>query len=124
MDNRPKRSMDEAASFEIGSVTSLKEEPTQGEEENEDYEFVSKRRRAPGSLSAANEQHLADWFAEQPCFWDHCDANFRNRGKKERMLAKKAVEVGMTGEDLSSWFKSMRTGYGRLIDVIRYSEYF
>ena len=49
-----------------------------------------KRRHVPNEqLSPEEEQSLVEWFSEHPLFFDQTEADFKNKGKKERLLAEK-----------------------------------
>ena len=73
-----------------------------------------KRRHVPEQHSPEQEQTLVEWFSEHPLFFDQTEAQFKNRGKKDRLLSEKAKEFNMSGTELAVWFKSQRTIYGRL----------
>ena len=57
-----------------------------------------KKKKVPENLSAAQEQTLADWFSEQPMFFDQTHRDFKDRQKKDRLLADKGKELGMSGK--------------------------
>ena len=56
-----------------------------------------KKFNIPDSLTAAQEQVLVDWLGKHPIFFDQYKKDFRNKGKRDRMLVEKAKEFGITG---------------------------
>ena len=92
------------------------EEDTDTEEDESDDGLPSiKRRHVPNEqLSPEEEQILVEWFAEHPLFYDQTETDFKNRGKKDRLLSEKGKDFKITRAELAVWFKSQRTIYGRL----------
>ena len=56
-----------------------------------------KRRHLPDTLSSEQEQALVEWFGDHPLFFDQTQKDFKNKGKKDWLLADKAKEFDMTG---------------------------
>ena len=59
-----------------------------------------KRKKVPESLTPEQEQALADWFADEPMFYDQTHADFKDRGKRDRKLAEKGQLFGLSGEHI------------------------
>ena len=73
-----------------------------------------RKKRVPDSLTPEEEQHLAEWFGDNPIFYDQMHRDFKDRAKRERVLAEKGEPLGISGNDLFLWFKSLRSMFGRL----------
>ena len=54
---------------------------------------------------------LVNWFHDRPLFYKQHDPEFKNRQKKDWLLAVVGAELGLSGRDVSHWFKSMRNVY-------------
>ncbi|XP_060772242.1 uncharacterized protein LOC132883076 isoform X3 [Neoarius graeffei] len=71
-------------------------------------------------LSTDQEQALAEWFQDHPCFYDQGQRTFKDRQLKDRLLTEKALEIArllnlhVTIKDVTSWWHSMRTMYGKI----------
>lgn len=65
-------------------------------------------------LSVPQEEELAQWFQEHAIFYDQSHPDFKNRGKKDRLVDLKAAEMGVRPIQVITWFKTMRTVYGKL----------
>ncbi|XP_066970885.1 uncharacterized protein [Macrobrachium rosenbergii] len=59
---------------------------------------------------------LGKWLQEHPFLYDRGLTDFKEVAKKSRLLAEKAksLDPPLTGPQLSTWLKSIRTRYGRL----------
>ena len=60
------------------------------------------------------EDELVDWFEAHPIFFDQSTSEFKNRAKRDNLLAQKAEELGVTRSTLWTWLTNMRTVFGRL----------
>lgn len=70
------------------------QEPEDGEDLAESQEGGEAGPRIP----PAAEEHLAEWFRDNPLFFDQTHMDFKNKSKKDRMLEQKAKELGITSE--------------------------
>ena len=66
-------------------------------------------------LSQEVEQTLVDFFADRPIFYDQRLRDFKNRGKRDKLLGEIGAELGMSGNLCFTWFRNMRTMYGKLL---------
>ncbi|XP_030611780.1 uncharacterized protein LOC115798907 isoform X2 [Archocentrus centrarchus] len=72
------------------------------------------RMEPEATLSPEQEDHLVEWFAAHPFFYDQTARDFKDKRRREQMLDQKAEELGVTGNFLWGWFRNMRTVYGKL----------
>lgn len=72
-------------------------EPSQpdGYSEDEDEEDPCKQKSL--DLTPEEEQELADFFEENPCFYDKSRSDFKNSKKKDRLIQEKAAAMNLTG---------------------------
>jgi hypothetical protein len=78
------------------------------------FEGVSQRNDI-SLISHAVQERLVEWFLERPFFYDQSQRQFKNRGLRDRQLTLIGLEVGLTAQQVFSWFRSMRTMYGKLL---------
>ena len=94
------------------------------EEENEDEdeeEVMSsqaarkpRKRRNPVILSPEIEEDLVEWLKVSPMFYNKQLNSFKCTGNKMKLWEEKAISVGLTKGQLDTWYKSMRTSFGKL----------
>ena len=103
----PDASMDDDLEDTGAQEKRLQETQSPTEEDSDDGLPLIKRRHVPNEqLSPEEEQILVEWFSEHPLFYDQTETDFKNRGKKERLLSEKAKDFNITGPELAVWFKS------------------
>ncbi|KAK4320402.1 hypothetical protein Pmani_008711 [Petrolisthes manimaculis] len=84
-------------------------------ESDDDEDWPRKKSKISCQLSPKQEEELVEWFSAHPIFYDRSERDFnKNKGKREVLLEGKAKEMGITGMVIWTWFKSMRTIYGKL----------
>ena len=66
-------------------------------EDDGDLPPKAKRAKVSENISAQQEQILVDWFSENPLFYDQSLKDFKNKGKRDRLLEDKAKELNMSG---------------------------
>ena len=60
------------------------------QEEESDDGMPSTKKRVPNEqLSEQQEQTLVEWFHEHSLFYDQTEKDFKNKGKKDRLLDEK-----------------------------------
>lgn len=47
-------------------------------------------------ITPDQEEYFCDWFQDQPIFYDQRLRDFKNRGKRDRLLQELAKELGLT----------------------------
>lgn len=66
-------------------------------------------------FSDEEEDELADFFRDHPIFYNKSlKGYYQMRDKKARLVTEKAEEMGRSAAQISTWFTSMRSSYGRL----------
>ena len=58
---------------------------------------------------------LVNWIKDNPIFYDKGLSDYRKTLNKRELWAKKAAEMGLTVDQIQTWYKSNRTRYGKLI---------
>lgn len=64
------------------------------EQKDEKIETNEERR----GFAKAQEQQMAEFFAEHPCFWGHADQDFNNRSRNDSNLMEISRELNVDGE--------------------------
>ena len=65
------------------------------------------------------EQELVEWYREYPQFYNLIHPEYKDGAKKRALMSEKAaalsekMAVEVTREQLETWFKSMRTAWGK-----------
>ena len=67
-------------------------------------------------ISDEQEQMLGEWVQEHPFLYDRGHQDFKDVHKKSKLFEEKGrtLEPPLTGKQLSTWLRSIRTRYGRL----------
>ena len=75
-----------------------------------------KRKKAPCvNLTREQETSIIDWLKDHPELFDKADASYKDITKKKSLWDSKAEELGLeSGAVLLTWYRSMRTRYGKL----------
>ena len=55
-----------------------------------------------------------EFFESNPIFYDQRRTDFKNRSKRDRLLQDKGDELGVSMNTIITWFRNMRTIYGKL----------
>lgn len=73
------------------------EQIAEHEEQEQEDETHDWRR---GRFTPAQEEELAQWFCDNPCFYDQSQRLHFNRAKRDKMMQDKARSMGLNGEYL------------------------
>ena len=96
------------------------EDITTSEADIPDGEGARRRKKTPCVfLNDEQERMLGEWLQEHPFLYDRGMAEFKEAAKKTRLLEEKARTLNppLTGNQLSTWLRSIRTRFGRLTKV-------
>ncbi len=77
----------------------------------------AKKEKKLRQLTLKEEDDMAEWLKMNPCLYNKKLETYRNTNMKKRLWEEKAAEfsnVDVDVEYLLSWYKSMRTRYGKL----------
>lgn len=78
----------------------------------------AKKKRTQLYFTQPEEQELAEWFRQHPCLYDLKCRDAQDRSWKEFLYEEKAREYthvpGCNPNTLQTWFRSLRTIYGKL----------
>ncbi len=75
----------------------------------------AKKEKKPRQLTVEEENDMAKWLKMNSCLYDKKLETYRNTDMKKRLWEDKAAEFSNVDvEYLHSWYKSMRTRYGKL----------
>ena len=72
------------------------------------------RKKAGDTFTLAQESDMAQWFEDNPIFYDQSLSEFKFTARNRKLAEEKGKEMGVTGAELLIWFKSQRTIFGRL----------
>ena len=50
------------------------------------------------AFTTTQEQDMVEWYASHPKLYNHADPEFMDKIKKDRLISKKATDLGCTGE--------------------------
>ncbi|XP_066285784.1 uncharacterized protein [Branchiostoma lanceolatum] len=64
--------------------------------------------------SFTQEESIVEFFAAHPEFYDKTRDDYRNSGKKNRLLQEKSKELGITAKDITSWYSTTRSTFCRM----------
>ena len=70
--------------------------------------------RGADRITAYHEDLLVEWFEAFPIFYDQSRRDFKDRGKRDKLLHDKGIELALSGNLIWQWFKNMRTVFGKL----------
>lgn len=104
------------ASSPVGSLAGDVDGP--GEEEDAAKKKTSKKTKKPPKDCKISyqdvEDDLVEWFRENDSLWNTQRTAYRDRARRQRLLATKAEQIGISVEHLWTWFKSLRDMFTRL----------
>jgi hypothetical protein len=91
------------------------------EKDNKETESQHAQQRKPQQHFPAHiEQDLVEWYRGNQFLYDKVHPEYKNAGKRKARLNEKAEEVTkdlgeeVTRESLETWFRSMRTSWGKI----------
>ncbi|XP_037795647.1 uncharacterized protein LOC119590986 [Penaeus monodon] len=91
------------------------EDPSSSAEENEVPSQVILSNRSRGiNLTGEQECDVVDWFQEHEIFYNKKLTDYRETGKKARLLEEKAAELSLHVNQLKTWYDGMRTRFARI----------
>ena len=73
-----------------------------------------RKRRDPVILSPEMEEDMVEWLKVNPMFYNKQLNSFKCTGNKNKLWEDKAKSIGLTKGQLDTWYKSMRTSFGKL----------
>ena len=78
-----------------------------------------KRKKAlPLNLTRAQEVSMVEWLQDHPELFDKADASYKDSAKKKVLWDEKAKQLDQeSGDMLMTWYRSMRTRYGKLYKI-------
>ncbi len=75
----------------------------------------SKKSKKVRQLTAEEEDDMAEWLEDNPCIYNKKLDSYRQTDMKKRQWIEKAIEYpNVDVEYLMSWYRSMRTHFGKL----------
>lgn len=74
----------------------------------------SKKRKEYVHLDEDVEEALVEWIKEHPEFYDRSRSDYRKIKDKKQLWKDKAESMGLTYDQLFTWYESLRTRFGRL----------
>jgi len=68
-------------------------------------------------LTPEQEEHLVEWYREHPLFYIKGLRDYKDTSKKDKLWAEYGKRLGVEGPEVSTWIKSMRTRYGKVVKM-------
>ncbi|KAG0714446.1 hypothetical protein GWK47_014138 [Chionoecetes opilio] len=100
----------------VGSLASDGDGP--GEEEHAAKKKTTKKRKKTRKDCKISDQDVEDdlveWFSDNDSRWNTQRTAYRDKARRQRLLATKAEQLGISSEHLWTWFKSLRGMFTRL----------
>ncbi|KAG0710533.1 hypothetical protein GWK47_022629 [Chionoecetes opilio] len=100
----------------VGSLASDGDGP--GEEEHAAKKKTTKKPKKTRKDCKISDQDVEDdlveWFSENDSLWNTQRTAYRDKARRQRLLATKAEQLGISSEHLWTWFKSLRDMFTRL----------
>ena len=100
------------------------------EESDEDQQPTTKKakkvkghgqKKPPGKkyakklyIEPEQEEDIIEWLKANPCLYDKKKKGFMDQNKKNALWTSKAESLGLTSQQLTRWFKSTRTSFGKI----------
>jgi len=66
-------------------------------------------------LGIEDEEAMVEWLKEHPLLYNKKLASYKDKGKKDSLWAEQATLLGKDVLNLTVWYRSIRTRYGRLV---------
>eukprot|EP00057_Strongylocentrotus_purpuratus_P023029 XP_011677503.1 PREDICTED: uncharacterized protein LOC105444670 [Strongylocentrotus purpuratus] len=82
--------------------------------EQEETNVAKKPRKGLVNFSDDQEKELGEWLLANPIFYDKGCKAYRDTHKKKSVITEKCKEIGIDPAEYTTWYHSMRSGYGRL----------
>lgn len=73
-----------------------------------------KKPRKDCKIDQKVEDDLIEWFRENDSLWNTQRSAYRDKARRQRLIATKAEELGISSDHLWTWFKSLRDMFTRL----------
>ena len=70
------------------------------------------------NLTKEVEKDLVEWLIDNPMFYNKGLNDYRDTEKKKAEWTRKSIEIGIPPSELTRWFNSTRTQYGKLIKPV------
>jgi hypothetical protein len=77
-------------------------------------DHLEKKIKLMTDLSEEEEQCMVEWLEAHPIFFDKKMISYKDTKKKDMLWTAKAEEMGKHASVLKTWYKSMRSRYGRI----------
>ena len=65
-------------------------------------------------LSTEIEEQLVDWFRDNALLYDKWSPDYKNRMKRESLVAEMGIKLRLSESFVSHWLHAMRTQFGKL----------
>ncbi|XP_063594460.1 uncharacterized protein LOC134771454 [Penaeus indicus] len=77
-------------------------------------QFILSNRSRGINLTGEQERDAVEWFQEHEIFYNKKLTDYKNTGKKARLLEEKAAELSVHVNQLKTWYDGMRTRFARI----------
>ena len=86
------------------------------DEDDQSAHSAKPRRKQKKTVTLTDEQEEAmiAWLKENPLIYDKGKGHYKKKDDKKVMWAEKAAELGLTPQELTTWYETNRTRFGKL----------
>jgi hypothetical protein len=75
---------------------------------------AAKKKKRLTDLTPEQEQEMVEWLEVHPLLWNKKMFDYKDKGKKEAFWITQADKMGKELEMIMTWYRSIRTRFGRL----------
>ncbi|KAK7083637.1 hypothetical protein SK128_007665 [Halocaridina rubra] len=97
-----------------GKKTTGEDSNSSAEESEAPSQVIMSNRSRGINLTVEQERDVVKWFQEHEIFYNKKLTDYRDTGKKARLLEEKAVELNVHVNQLKTWCDGMRTRFARI----------
>ena len=66
------------------------------------------------TLTDEQEEEMVEWIVNTPMLYDKKLTDYRDKAKRIKAWNDQAVHLGVTPDELTTWYRNMRTVFGKL----------
>jgi len=108
----------DAAASAASDVDEAREEEDDSDDEQHGQGTHKKRGPLGVQLDDDVEEELVGWFKAHPELFNKKVKAYKFTEKKQALKTNKAKELNITVAELDTWFKSLRTMFGKLVKTV------
>jgi hypothetical protein len=75
---------------------------------------IKKKSRVLSHLEPEDEEVMVEWLRENPILYNKKMSSYKDKNRKDSLWDAQAARLVTTAKNLTVWYRSIRTRYGRL----------